>query len=251
MRFENIGEKLIDRYDDLYYLITCDITDVRPQDIHRRGTEMVIKPEYDSDKIIDIDWNNKIVYVDYNGTTPGSYACFSYKLAPLLDLFVDDKQVITEYLVRASYRLLGEKQRFTQPNALYQYVGNSDKIIQLLKSKKSFKGLPYLYAFLNHYHNEYGYHKPYMDAVIELLDRIESEDSSIENYLRVHHSDYYGDYESRRMDVINNVLTKVAHAFRQMQEDYLNSGEHIVHSGADIIPNYPIRFVVETPLVGA
>lgn len=109
MRFENIGEKLIDRYDDLYYLITCDITNVHPQDIRCRGTEMVIKPEYDSDKIIDIDWNNKIVYVDYNGTTPGSYACFSYKLAPLLDLFVDDKQAITEYLVRASYRLLGEK----------------------------------------------------------------------------------------------------------------------------------------------
>lgn len=148
--------------------------------------------------------------------------------------------------MRASYRLLGEKQRFTRPNALYQYVGNSDKIIQLLKSKKSFKGLPYLYAFLNHYHSEYGYHKPYMDAVIELLDRIESEDGSIENYLRAHH----GNYESRRMDVINNVLTKVAKAFRQMREDYLNSGEHIVHNGADIIPNYPIKFVVETPLVG-
>lgn len=246
MRFENVGEKLIDRYDDLYYLITCDITSVRPQDIHRRGTEMVIKPEYDSDKIIDIDWNDKIVYVDYNGTTPGSYACFSYKLAPLLDLFVDDKQAITEYLVRASYRLLGEKQRFTQSNALYQYVGNSDKIIQLLKSKKSIKGLPYLYAFLNHYHNEYGYHKPYMDAVIELLDRIESEDGSIESYFRVH----CNNYNSHRMDVISNVLTKVARAFRQMQEDYLNSGEHIVHSGADIIPNYPIKFVVETPLVG-
>ena len=246
MRFENIGEKLIDRYDDLYYLIACDISEVCPQDIHRRGTEMVIKPEYDSDKIIDIDWNNKIVYVDYNGTTPSSYACFSYKLAPLLDLFVDDKQAITEYLVRTSYRLFGEKQRFTQPNALYQYVGNSDKIIQLLKSKKHFKGLPYLYAFLNHYHDEYGYHKPYMDAVIELLDRVESEDGSIENYLRAR----YSDYESRRMDVINNVLTKVVHAFRQMQEDYLNSGEHTVHSGADIIPNYPIKFVVETPLVG-
>ena len=85
-----------------------------------------------------------------------------------------------------------------------------------------------------------------MDAVIELLDRIESEDGSIENYLRAHH----GNYESRRMDVINNVLTKVAKAFRQMREDYLNSGEHIVHNGADIIPNYPIKFVVETPLVG-
>ena len=246
MRFDNIGEKLIDRYIDLYYLIACNTTDVRPQEIHRRGTEMVIKPEYDSDRIIDIDWENKIVYVDYNGSTPSSYACFNYKLAPLLDLFVDDKQVITEYLVRASYRLLGEKQRFTQPNALHQYVGNSDKIIQLLKSKKSFKGLPYLYAFLNHYHNEYGYHKPYMDAVIELLDRIESEDGSIEEYFRAH----YGKYESHRMDVISNVLTKVAHAFRQMQEDYLNSGEHVVHSGADIIPNYPIRFVVETPVVG-
>lgn len=246
MRFENIGEKLIDRYDDLYYLITCDITDVRPQDIHRRGTEMVIKPEYDSDKIIDIDWNNKIVYVDYNGTTPSSYACFSYKLAPLLDLFVDDKQIVTEYLVRASYRLLGEKQRFKQPNALHQYVGDSDKIIQLLKSKKSVKGLPYLYAFLNHYHAEYGYHKTYMDAVIELLDRIESEDGSIANYFRVH----CNNYNSYRMDVISDVLTKVACAFRQMQEDYLNSGEHTVHSGADIIPNYPIKFVVETPLVG-
>lgn len=246
MRFENVGEKLIDRYDDLYYLIACDISEVSPQDIHRRGTEMVIKPEYDSDRIIDIDWKNKIVYVDYNGSTPSSYACFSYKLAPLLDLFVDDKQAITEYLVRASYRLLGEKQRFTQPNALYQYVGNSDKITQLLKSKKSVKGLPYLYAFLNHYHDEYGYHKPYMDAVIELLDRIESEDGSIENYLRVH----CNNYNSHRMDVMSNVLIKVARAFRQMREDYLNSGEHIVHSGADIIPNYPIKFVVETPLVG-
>lgn len=246
MRFENIGEQLIDRYEELYYLITCGITDVRSQDIRRRGTEMVIKPEYDSDRIIDIDWDNKIVYLDYNGSTPSSYACFSYKLAPLLDLFVDDKQAITEYLVRASYRLLGEKQRFTQPNALYQYVGNSDKIPQLLKNKKSFNGLPYLYAFLYHYNNEYGYHKPYMDAVISLLDRIESEDGSIEECLRAR----YDNYKTVRMDVMSDVLTKVACAFRQMREDYLNSGAHIVHNGADILPNYPIQFVVETPRVG-